>query len=980
MSNHANHEQNEEQGMYSKNTPHGTSRRPAPGTTPNPCRSARNYRKTLQELHDVKEPYGLIFLCLPTLPAIAEEHGVKMADDVVEVVCNRLKRCVRNSDDAMQINEFEYLVVIRGAYDMGLYQNLHDRIQSIVEADIALDDTHLSVQVEFGYARFPEDGQSVDEVVDAARAAMGRASRSRKRRSRRQIEIDATEAAIAAMEDDRPHVDTLTGLPDANYFRIKASEALELDGAKAQDMVMVFCDVEKFKEYNLKYGYSSGNDLLKFVADTLEDSFPGDLIARLNSDRFGILTTSENVVEKIQQVHDLVWGFRLNSSIELKAGICEVKGNVTAIQAQDYARLACDSIKGRYDRIWRSYDDKLASEVARRQHIIDNLDTAISSGWIEVYYQPIIRTLTGCVCGMEALVRWNDPEFGMLPPSEFIDVLEDAHLIYKLDVHITKRVVEDGMRIMKSGRAIVPTSINLSRLDYQLCDIFGIVEDVVTKAGYPRNKLHIEFTESAFTRDSDFFLGVVNRFREAGYEVWMDDFGSGYSSLNLLKDYSFDVLKIDMEFLRGLENNPKTHSIIASVVDMGKKLGIQTLAEGVETEEHFRFLKTIGCEKAQGYLFCKPSPLSYLLEQVAAGTLVVEPDELTSYYDDIGRVNILSPSPFDFDASDSMSFTSELPIAMVEYADGSLKALLSSASFDEALQESEIASVVDSEIAFDTKGERILGEFLKLEQKAYVSKSDEYIDFYDFKDFYTLRMLFVSEHDNRRTYLVSFSKHDMTKGNQEAYQPKTDKLVYLPEAQITPWQQSDEIDLAHTAIVVIDVLGGTEGITPGLEEMAANSVALVKAARAKGMPIIFNSDNHIRGLDKELELWGDHGVRGEQNGEPLVEFEVADTDFFIPKRRYNGFFETDLELTLRELGISTLIAVGADTNICVLQTLAGAYFYGYKTIVPSDATATFLIGTQESGLEYLQRCYDTRITTTASLLDRINEMEPLERA
>ena len=198
-------------------------------------------------------------------------------------------------------------------------------------------------------------------------------------------------------------------------------------------------------------------------------------------------------------------------------------------------------------------------------------------------------------------------------------------------------------------------------------------------------------------------------------------------------------------------------------------------------------------------------------------------------------------------------------------------------------------------------------------------------------------------------------------------------MAYMPVPQNTPWQQSTEIDFAHTALLVVDVLGGSEGAAPGTEAECANCVALVKAARAKGLPVIFSNDAHIPGLDRELELWGDHGVRGTEGAKPLADFDLQPSDYVIPKRRYNGFFQTDLDLTLRELGADTLIVVGADSNICVLQTLAGAYFLGYKTIVPADATFTFLIGTQEGALEYFTRCYDSRITTTEALLAQMNE-------
>ncbi len=194
-------------------------------------------------------------------------------------------------------------------------------------------------------------------------------------------------------------------------------------------------------------------------------------------------------------------------------------------------------------------------------------------------------------------------------------------------------------------------------------------------------------------------------------------------------------------------------------------------------------------------------------------------------------------------------------------------------------------------------------------------------------------------------------------------------MVYLPEAQKTSWQQSNELDLSKTAILVIDVLGGEGGVIPGLETMAENAVKIVKKARSAGLPVIFSDDAHLPGVDKELELWGEHGICGSDAASPLKEFDLQKSDFIIPKRRYNGFFQTDLDLTLRELGVDTLIAFGCDTNICVLQTLAGAYFLGYKTIVPADACATFLIGTQEQGLEYFTRCYDSRVVDTKTVLE-----------
>lgn len=194
-------------------------------------------------------------------------------------------------------------------------------------------------------------------------------------------------------------------------------------------------------------------------------------------------------------------------------------------------------------------------------------------------------------------------------------------------------------------------------------------------------------------------------------------------------------------------------------------------------------------------------------------------------------------------------------------------------------------------------------------------------------------------------------------------------MAYKPVAQDTPWQNRDDVDLVRTAVLVIDVLGGNSGYPEGFEMEARNCVRIVKAARAKGVPVVFCDDAHVPAYDKEIELWGEHGLVGTEGGKPLDEFEVAEGDVVIPKRRYDGFFGTDLDLTLRELGVDTLIAVGADANICVLQTLAGAYFLGYRTIVPADAVWTFLIGTQEGALEYYSTCYDTRVVDAAKVLE-----------
>ena len=181
------------------------------------------------------------------------------------------------------------------------------------------------------------------------------------------------------------------------------------------------------------------------------------------------------------------------------------------------------------------------------------------------------------------------------------------------------------------------------------------------------------------------------------------------------------------------------------------------------------------------------------------------------------------------------------------------------------------------------------------------------------------------------------------------------------------------IDAASTALLVVDILvtDASDSLynpDPQEEVLVANAAKLTSAARNAGLPVLFLCDQHIPGVDRELDLWGEHGVKGKAHPHPALEPGSGTRDFVIPKRRYSGFFQTDLDLTLRELGVKTVIAVGEDTNICVLHTLADAWNLGYDSVVVSDATRTFLVGTQEGALEHMQRCFGTKVATTDQVL------------
>ncbi|WP_298676699.1 EAL domain-containing protein [uncultured Megasphaera sp.] len=266
-----------------------------------------------------------------------------------------------------------------------------------------------------------------------------------------------------------------------------------------------------------------------------------------------------------------------------------------------------------------------------RDYVTQHLDEALENHWIQVYYQPIIRTLTGKLCGMESLARWVDPQVGFLSPTSFVPILEQVRLIHRLDTYVLEEVCRMLRQRMDGNLPITPISFNLSKYDFDNMDVFAVVETIRKKYSLPRDFLHIEITESVLAQNAQEVHQTIGRLRKEGYEVWLDDFGSGYSSLNVLKDYRLDLIKLDMGFLRNFTE--VSRSIVSSVIIMAKRLGIKTLVEGVETKEQADYLASIGCGRQQGYYYGKPQPLAGVLAHMEAEGRTTEPRKWFHFYD-----------------------------------------------------------------------------------------------------------------------------------------------------------------------------------------------------------------------------------------------------------------------------------------------------------------------------------------------------------
>ncbi len=423
--------------------------------------------------------------------------------------------------------------------------------------------------------------------------------------------------------------DSLTGLFNMSIFYLRVQSLMVSPEYRRQEVAFIHFDITNFKLYNERYGFRNGDELLCAVAGILREYFSEGIVARFSDDHFVVCIASRDKEQIISLVDSSIQKvLRMDDSnkrVRLKAGIYFIDDRFAEVGlACDHARLACNSVKGRHDINFCIYDELIREKLRKQQYVIDHIDEAIENDYIKVYYQPVIRVKTGEICGYEALTRWIDPVVGFLSPADFIDTLEQFHLIHKIDSYMIKKVCEDYSILREKGEPLVPVSINLSRLDFELCDIFEVLENAREEYDVPCNMIDIEITESALNDNSDLLRIATQRFNDLGYHVWIDDFGSGYSSLNILAEYTFNVLKLDLIFLKSMENTPRTGDILTYIISAARAMGIEPLTEGVETEKHFNFLKEVNCECAQGYYFGKPQPMDESREATCKKGLVWE--------------------------------------------------------------------------------------------------------------------------------------------------------------------------------------------------------------------------------------------------------------------------------------------------------------------------------------------------------------------
>ena len=537
---------------------------------------------------------------------------------------------------------------------------------------------------------------------------------------------DVTNILDDAIKNDI-YYDKMTGLFNMTAFGIIGEN--ERASMKKKDIVpaLVYCDVRDMKAINEKYGFAKGNGVISGIAYVLKEVFRNGVISRFSDDHFVVLASRKGIEQKIERVCHDVLNNPMGIPVMMCAGIySDTKNDIDIYAACDRAMLACKSLKGDYNIKYREFDREMFNVYHKNRHVISSFEDALKNGDIKLYYQPIIRTVTGKICDMEALARWIDPEKGMLPPGQFISILEYNRLINKLDFYMVSKICESLNELKKQNVPVVPVSVNLSRINFEICDVVEEVTRIVDEHNIGHELITIEITESAFIHNQSFLASQIDRFRNAGFNVWMDDFGSEYSSLNTLQEYTFDLVKLDMRFMKNFSLTGKNRLILSDIISMISKLGVNTLAEGVQTKEQLRFLRDAGCDKVQGYLFSRPMPCEYFYNKtVIFNDLHYDDFERSDYFRKIETTGLGFPALPDLPEG-FLGDASGTPSAVMEIHDGKCKILKANNAYKKFLSDIGIADDLIYGDYYEWERQPV-PEFLKAVDECIETKNTVYI-------------------------------------------------------------------------------------------------------------------------------------------------------------------------------------------------------------------------------------------------------------
>lgn len=408
--------------------------------------------------------------------------------------------------------------------------------------------------------------------------------------------------------------DALTGIYNKGKMLEQTRRLLQEN--QGEKFVFVRMDIDRFQLINNFFGEKEGDRLLKYIGSELGNLAKEQSMAvygRIEADIFCMCIPYESAAVEVlmEKIQIMLREYNVSYDLVPSIGLYIIEDTGISINnILDCATLAAKKCKGNYVRFYAYYDSSMSEALVHEQQMVNDMSAALAEEQFEVYLQPKYNCQTNVLNGAEALVRWFHPDKGMISPEEFVPVFEKNGMISKLDYYVWEKVCVLLRRWMDEGRDLIPVSVNVSRVNVYNSNITDDIIQLVSKYKIPKELFQLELTESAYTDNPEIIREIMNKLQEQGFCILMDDFGSGYSSLNVLKDINIDILKIDLQFLVKSEVQGRAERILASVVQMAKWLKIPVIAEGVETQEQALLLRSIGCESVQGYYFARPMPIT----------------------------------------------------------------------------------------------------------------------------------------------------------------------------------------------------------------------------------------------------------------------------------------------------------------------------------------------------------------------------------
>ena len=425
-------------------------------------------------------------------------------------------------------------------------------------------------------------------------------------RVNRIIELSEGRKLISAAETDK-----ISQLYNRDFFFEYAERMYRYHPETHMDAVVL--NIEQFHSVNDAQGREFGNDVLRLIGGEIRAflSETNGIASRIEADRFAVYCAQQpDYAALLKRFQERANSASPNVSVRLRMGVMPWREGVGPVQMLDRARTACNMVRGNYQNPLMIYDEDMRRREQLNQRLLNDLNRAVMEKQLKVFYQPKydVQCDPPRLSSAEALIRWQHPELGMISPGAFIPLFEGNGLVSVIDSFVWREAARQ-VRLWKEAYGVtVPVSVNLSRADVFDPTLVDRLVRLIEENGLDYGDMKLEVTESAYTDNAKDLLDVIRRLRAIGFEVEMDDFGSGYSSLNMLAAMPIDVLKMDMAFVRNIESSDADYMLVKLILDIARHLKLKVVAEGVEHEGQLALLKDAGCDLVQGYYFSKPVP------------------------------------------------------------------------------------------------------------------------------------------------------------------------------------------------------------------------------------------------------------------------------------------------------------------------------------------------------------------------------------